>query len=51
MQACDMLILSWLEKNVILVTRASRISGAATKDQCLARQLIYSGATLTVEYF
>ncbi|KAI1235228.1 hypothetical protein IHE44_0002868 [Lamprotornis superbus] len=41
--ACDMLILSQLNKNVILVNRPSRIWGTFINDQCLAGQLIYSG--------
>lgn len=48
-QARDMLILSQLNKNVILVNRASRIWGTSIKDHCLARQLIYLGATLAAE--
>lgn len=48
-QACDMLILSQLNKNVILVNRPSRIWGTFINDQCLAGQLIYSGATSAAE--
>lgn len=51
MQACDKFILSQLNKNIILVNRASRIGGTSITDQCLARQLIYSGAALAAESF